>query len=657
MEQRGGSLDTNIHFDVAAAVLLLILLYTVISRKMTKGVPDKIFISLILITLGSALADIAAIRLDGYACSPEGTEALLPALYCSHSLYLLLHNFTTVLYLLFIVSLTDTWHKLKKHKILCSLFWLPITAITLIIAINPFTDLLFYFDNLAYTRGVLFPLMYIVALIYVLTAICYLVCHKKLFTLRKMASVVAIAPLLLIAMIVQYFFPSYIVEMYANALGLMFASMTVQTAEESIDTFTGLRKYSAYADDMKKNFTNRKSVTVILINPTNFIQLQSDMSYDATTALLKDIAEKLRRLNRELALHARLYYLDRGRFRVVLHDSYRKKAEEAANRINDEFKKKTTVCGRDARLLCSICIADCPEEIEDFKTLMSFGADFHEKIKYSGLVMHADEIFGQKQFMLMSKLDEIIERAFVNHNFRVYYQPIYSIKQKKFVSAEALLRLIDDEYGFVSPELFIPAAEKSGAIYKIGDYVTEEVCRFIASEDYKALGLEYIEINLSAAQCTQDGLVESILAILSKYGVSPDSINLEITETAAAQSHSAMEKNMQKLSESGISFSLDDYGTGYSNIKRIVSLPLKIVKLDKAFVDEMNNPKMHIVVKNTVKMLKDMEMEIVAEGIETQFMVEQFAALSCDFIQGYYFSKPVPEEEFVKFIRESRQLV
>ena len=103
-------MNTIIHFDVAAVVLLLILLYTVISRKMTKGVPDKLFISLILITLGSALADTAAILLDGYAASPEGTEALLPALYCSHSIYLILHNYTTVLYLLFIVSLTDTWY-------------------------------------------------------------------------------------------------------------------------------------------------------------------------------------------------------------------------------------------------------------------------------------------------------------------------------------------------------------------------------------------------------------------------------------------------------------------------------------------------------------------------------------------------------------------
>ena len=171
-------MNAIIHFDVAAVVLLLILLYTVISRKMTKGVPDKLFISLILITLGSALADTAAILLDGYAASPEGTEALLPALYCSHSIYLILHNYTTVLYLLFIVSLTDTWHKLKNHRLLCSLFWLPIAVITLIIAVNPFTGILFYFDDLIYTRGMLFPLMYEVAALYAVAALCYLVCHR-----------------------------------------------------------------------------------------------------------------------------------------------------------------------------------------------------------------------------------------------------------------------------------------------------------------------------------------------------------------------------------------------------------------------------------------------------------------------------------------------
>ena len=152
----------------------------------------------------------------------------------------------------------------------------------------------------------------------------------------------------------------------------------------------------------------------------------------------------------------------------------------------------------------------------------------------------------------------------------------------------------------------------------------------------------------------QRGLADNILATINKYGISPDKINLEITETAANYSQNILIENMTKLINAGVSFSLDDFGTGYSNMARLASLPLKIVKLDKTFVDNSNKPKLHIFLKGTIKMLKDMDMEIVVEGIETEQMVETFSNLNCDFIQGYYYSKPIPQIEFVKFIEEAK---
>ena len=261
----------------------------------------------------------------------------------------------------------------------------------------------------------------------------------------------------------------------------------------------------------------------------------------------------------------------------------------------------------------------------------------------------------KRMVSLLTDVDDIIERAFANHSFHVYYQPIYSIEKKKFLSAEALLRLIDEKEGFISPEVFIPAAEKSGAIHKIGDFVMEEVCRFIASDEYKKLGLEYIEVNLSVSQCMRHGLAEHLLAIMKKYGVSSDQVNLEITETAASYDQNVMAENLSELSSAGISFSLDDYGTGYSNMYRIAALPLKIVKLDKTFVNNQN-AKMWTILQNTVRMIKDLNMEIVVEGIETEDMVKKFSDLHCDFIQGFYFSKPVPREEFVQFIERNNDL-
>ena len=182
----------------------------------------------------------------------------------------------------------------------------------------------------------------------------------------------------------------------------------------------------------------------------------------------------------------------------------------------------------------------------------------------------------------------------------------------------------------------------------------EEVCKFISGGEFDDLGLEYVEVNLSVAQCMHGDLADRILLIMQQYNVSSDKINLEITETAASFAQRVMTENLNKLSRSGVSFSLDDYGTGYSNIKRVISLPLKIVKLDKSFVDEQHNPKMWILLQNTVQMLKAMNMQIVVEGIETQEMVDVFSGLKCDYIQGYFFSRPLPKADFVKLVESSR---
>ena len=139
---------------------------------------------------------------------------------------------------------------------------------------------------------------------------------------------------------------------------------------------------------------------------------------------------------------------------------------------------------------------------------------------------------------------------------------------------------------------------------------------------------------------------------LEKYHLKPGQINLEITETAANMAQDIVEENIQILSKEGIYFSLDDYGTGYSNISRIMSLPFRIIKLDKSLADKVNDSKMNILLKNTIRMLKEIGMEIVVEGVETKETLHEFTELECDYIQGYYFSKPIPEMDFVDFIRK-----
>lgn len=641
-----------VYFDVCAFIIMLVLVFSVVSRRMTSGAVNRTFLGFILINLVTNAFDIWAIAMD---VSETPWIYALPLRYISHTAYLFLHNATAIVYYIYIIAITDTWHKLwnvRAQKIL-------IAAVTAFFAalfiINPFTDgLVFYFDeNLKYTRGTIFPLLYIFAFSFMLCGTVRLIRYNKLFTREKFRALLMLFTFGIITVTIQWLNRELRVEMLGSALSMLYVSIMVQRPEDRVDPITGLLKYEAYAVDMKKNFANDKHVTSIIINISNFNALNSMLNYDGMNSMLKTIADIITAVNRDLKAYAELYYLDRGRFRVVLNTDQAELIYLISEKMNFVLKQGVSFNGMELNLIAYVCITRCPEDVPDFKTLMLFGNDIHNRTPYTGQVLRASEIARKSPFGLGNELDEIIDKALADRSFKVYYQPIYSTAEKKFVSAEALLRLKDDKYGFIFPELFIVAAERSGAIHKIGDFVMEEVCRFIASEEFEKLGLEYIEVNLSVAQCMSPDLSDKILNIMEKYGVSPDKINLEITETAADYAQNIMTENIDKLHSEGFTFSLDDYGTGYSNINRVASLPLTIVKLDKSFVAAEDNQRMWIVLRNTVKMLKAMDMHIVVEGVETKQLVEKFSDMECDYIQGYYFSRPIPEEDFVKFVANS----
>lgn len=640
------------YFHISAVLVLVFLIISVADRKMKAGAAGSCFLLLLVITLATTLFDMLTIAMDVEA--KAGGLPNLFLLYLSNTVYILLHNLTIPAYMLFVIALTNTWHKLKNNKLMIAAMTVPSVCITIALLANLFTGKIFYFDqDHVYHRGDLMLILYVFALVNMAVCTVYLFKYKKLFSTQKFIALIIMLPLEFLAVIIQWFFPNLLVEMFANAVALFLVLTTVQRPEEIQESVTMLRNMNAYTNDVRQDFINKKPFTTIIVNISNFFTLHQILGYDGANELLKIVAEKLSEIDSELKTYAQLYHIQKGRFRFVVSGERMKTAETAAERINEELKKNINVSGMELNLLAYICIIKCPEDISDMQTLLRFGIDLHERLPYTGEVLYASELVGKQGFELGRVLDEIIDKAIANKSFKIYYQPIYSVAEKRFVSAEALLRLQDEKYGFISPELFIVAAERSGAIHKIGDYVMDEVCRFIAGDEYKKLGLEYIEVNLSVAQCMSPDLAEKILNIMKRHNVSPDAINLEITETAMSYAQNTMTDNIERLNSAGLSFSLDDYGTGYSNINRVASLPLKIVKLDKSFVDSEDNPRMWIVLQNTVKMIKDMDMHIVVEGIETEQVLEKFAELKCDYIQGYYFSKPVPEAEFVEFILAS----
>ena len=190
-------------------------------------------------------------------------------------------------------------------------------------------------------------------------------------------------------------------------------------------------------------------------------------------------------------------------------------------------------------------------------------------------------------------------------------------------------------------------------ILELGMIVFEQVCQFMKEQSLLEKGIRYVEVNLSVVQCMQEDLHQELMAVMQKYDIPPEAINLEITETAAVNSEKTLLSNMEALIAEGVTFSLDDYGSGYSNLSYVVGLPVDIVKLDKTLIwSSFDSQEADVAMQFAISMIKSLGMSVLAEGVENVQQYRRMEALGVDYIQGYIFSRPLPKEEFVRVISQ-----
>jgi len=548
------------------------------------------------------------------------------------------------------------WHKLRKAGPLLYMWLIPYNIDIILLVINVANGRVFYYDeNLEFNHGPWFMMLYGVALYYMFFEIGVLIYHRRLLSGALFWLLFLFLPLNGLAVLVQFTIPALRIEIFATTVMCIALAMLVHRPEDMVDEVMNMQSYKAFLGAVHRDYTSSAPVSYLMIRVSNYRLLRRSLGMNNYTELIRAVAARINQIAASVSPLFETYYLEQGSFVVSGGGHLYDALLNAGHAINSYVSRPVALHHMEVMLETSICLVRCPDDIDTEDGLLNFEGTYHTKLPKSDRVVCITEKVKDVSFRMRNDMDTIIGRAIEEHKFSMYYQPIYSVEKDRFSTAEALIRLFDDEYGFVSPGIFIPAAEDSGAIHDIGDYVIDEVCRFIGTLNFEELGLDYIEINLSAAQCIENDLYEKIRAAMDKYGVRPDQINLEITETAADYDPIVTDRNIDRLSGDGIGFSLDDYGTGYSNISRVVQLPLDIVKLDKSLVDDMDIPSMWAVICNTVRMLKRMNKKILVEGVEDKRALNKFIDIGCDYIQGFYFCKPIPEKDYISFVREKNK--
>lgn len=244
-----------------------------------------------------------------------------------------------------------------------------------------------------------------------------------------------------------------------------------------------------------------------------------------------------------------------------------------------------------------------------------------------------------------------MEFALSEKQFKVYLQPIYSVSEERCVAAEALVRWIHPTRGLIPPDHFIGIFERNGFIQKLDRYVWETVCMLQQNRIMTGKSLIPISVNVSRINFYNVDFVNELKGLVHKYHVGSDALRFEITETAYMENPQQLLSVMKELQKEGFVFLMDDFGSGYSSLNMLKNVPVDILKLDMGFMRDLDkNDKVEYIIKAVVQMAKNLKMDMVCEGVETSCQLEFLKSIGCDKIQGYYFSKPLPVDEFTEWI-------
>ena len=635
----------SIVFDIPAFIVEFILLLVFVSYKNFSTKQNKAYRLLLIITCVSCVFDMIAAVAGSY----WGSDYLV-ANYAVHMIHMIVQISIPVVYCYFAYRMINETGKLKLSQFICLI--VPYFVCAICILLTPVTGLMFTIKNGVYNRGFAQFILYGSALYYVVYACIMVILHLPVLSKLQKVSVLFYTVVNIAANLIQICFPKYLLQEFAVSLAVFFIYLTMQNPLEYMDSHTGTYNRNLFIKVVDNLLSGREKFSVICIQIDGFGYINEKFGMSNGNLLLKQISDFLVSLDKK----NKVFHMAGTQFTIVVAD--KRDCFPWINRIIERFDKPFYLNNIEVSLWAYLCCVGYPDNVSTL-------SDVIDTIDYSLKEARSNRkscvVYGSADILAKKRRESSVEQAIrftVQHkSFDVYYQPIYSVAEQKYTAAEALVRLNDKTLGFIPPDEFIPMAEKNGEILAIGEIVLEKVCMYIQENHPEDKGIKKIHVNLSVVQCMQENITQRLFRLIDRYNVPHNLISFEITETTAANSGERLHNVMNTMNEQGIKFALDDYGTGYSNSANIMQYPYSIVKLDKSIVwAAENNMKAAILLKYTIAMIKELDMNVLAEGVETLRQAQFLIELGCEYFQGFYYSRPVKEAEFIDIVENKKIL-
>ena len=446
----------------------------------------------------------------------------------------------------------------------------------------------------------------------------------------------------LIALIITVFTLYYIISFISFIISLRKNAKMFYT-----DMITGGENWMYFVKKgtslLKKNHRGRRKYAMIHLQMQKYRSFCTCFGVREGEELIEKFYYALKKVIRSNELMA---YHENAEFGVLI--SYANE-EQLVQRI-DGLKRALNAVLPNMKLYFGVGVCRINPGEKDVEQLYNnaliacdmLGEETEDRIAYYDVEMN-------KQKLWERKVEDDMERALLNREFKVYLQPKVSAMQETLAGAEALVRWIHPKEGFIPPNKFIPIFERNGFILKLDDYMLEEVSRLQAQWLAEGRKVVPISVNVSRAHFTREDLAEHICGIVDKYKVPHNIIELELTESAFFDDKKVLLNTVKKLRDFGFIVSMDDFGAGFSSLNSLKELQLDVLKIDADFFRGENvEERGMLIVSEVIDLAKKLNMKIVAEGIESREQVDFLVEQECDLIQGYFFAKPMAIEEFVQ---------
>ena len=637
-------LDNSFAFGVGLSSLIICvvnLVYTLIQKRTTRT-QNKIYMIILGILIANSVSSmLSAVCREGIL--PRETAVYLNEF--SKSLYFSTHTALCPMFFYYVCSVSGVRFRMGNIKTILYSAFFVITEI--LVLTNPLTDWVYTITpDLNSTRNWGEYLIYIAALFYFVMTFVIMFSSWEILSKKRKKALFFSFFLTAVGVILQLVFKNLKVEILAESIGFTGIMMAVENEDDRIDYGMGFYNRAALNLDLKGWFHNSRNVGLIVIRITNS-EIISKMVGSENTYIMADI---LNPYLTSLVPKQNIYTPTPGTYVLAFFGKDTAGVESVAEKITERFTHSWEY--GEKRLLFSTVVmtARIPGVISN-ATQFFYMIDTPVPDQLRKKLLKNDDL---NYFIRRQSVESALSRGLDEGSFEVYYQPTYRI-DRTLHGAEALIRMHDREMGNLYPDEFIPVAEQIGLIDDIDDFVLEEVCKFLQTGIPQKAGMDCINVNLSVLQCMRPSFLERICGIVEKYGIEKSLINFEITESISADDYDRLSAVIRQLKEQGFKFSMDDYGTGYSNVSAVFSLNLDVVKLDKSLLWNAEKSELGmIILSNTIQMILQMRKEILAEGVETADQIELLIGLKVDYLQGFYFSRPIPKEEFVALIEKEK---